>query len=220
MNGHHHRQAKNRRQRNQKQPDWGFTFLGGTGNADVSEASSSIPEAAFPLSEAGCGSQVWIVGYRGREGLDRLLEMGLIPGVQLQIISNQPSGSVIVAIDNNCMGLGAGMAQTIMVSDRPIEIDPREETRSPQTTDATETILSLREMTPGSTGRVLGYEKAYQGYRGKLLSMGLAPGTEFTVLRVAPLGYSVEINAGGLYLSLRKQEADALIVEEVTNGWN
>ena len=89
---------------------------------------------------------------------------------------------------------------------------------SSETTDTTDATISLQEMALGSTGRVVGYEKAYQGYRGKLLSMGLTPGTEFTVIRVAPLGDPVEINVRGFYLSLRKQEADALIVEEVTNG--
>jgi len=45
--------------------------------------------------------------------------------------------------------------------------------------------------------------------------MGLIKGTEFTVNRVAPLGDPVEINLRGFSLSLRKDEATALIVEEV-----
>jgi ferrous iron transport protein A len=45
--------------------------------------------------------------------------------------------------------------------------------------------------------------------------MGLTPGTEFTVIRVAPLGDPVEIQVRGFHLSLRQQEADALIVEEI-----
>jgi ferrous iron transport protein A len=45
--------------------------------------------------------------------------------------------------------------------------------------------------------------------------MGLTPGTEFTVIRVAPLGDPVEIRVRGFHLSLRKQEADTLIVEEI-----
>ena len=45
--------------------------------------------------------------------------------------------------------------------------------------------------------------------------MGLTPGTEFTVIRVAPLGDPVEIQVRGFHLSLRKQEADTLIIEEI-----
>lgn len=67
----------------------------------------------------------------------------------------------------------------------------------------------------GDTGRIKGFLKAEKGYRQKLLSMGLLKGTEFTVNRVAPLGDPVEISVRGFSLSLRKEEASALIVEEV-----
>lgn len=73
----------------------------------------------------------------------------------------------------------------------------------------------LRDLAVGSIGRVVGYEKAARGYRGKLLAMGLTPGTEFTVTRHAPLGDPVEILVRGFKLSLRKDEANALFVEEV-----
>lgn len=73
----------------------------------------------------------------------------------------------------------------------------------------------LRNLAVGSIGRVIGYEKAARGYKGKLLAMGLTPGTEFTVTRHAPLGDPVEILVRGFKLSLRKDEANALFVEEV-----
>jgi len=42
---------------------------------------------------------------------------------------------------------------------------------------------------------------------------GLTPGAVFTVQRVAPMGDPVEIALRGFRLTLRKAEADALIVE-------
>ena len=42
--------------------------------------------------------------------------------------------------------------------------------------------------------------------------MGLTRNAEFSVLRVAPLGDPVEIEVRGFRLSLRKDEADALLV--------
>ena len=51
-------------------------------------------------------------------------------------------------------------------------------------------------------------------YRAKLLSMGLTKGTEFKVLQFAPLGDPVEIEVRGFSLSLRREEADALILKE------
>ncbi|PAX49091.1 FeoA family protein [Brunnivagina elsteri] len=73
----------------------------------------------------------------------------------------------------------------------------------------------LRDLSVGCTGRVVGYEKANRGYKSKLLAMGLTPGTEFTVTRYAPLGDPIEIQVRGFKLSLRKDEANALFVEEV-----
>ena len=45
--------------------------------------------------------------------------------------------------------------------------------------------------------------------------MGLTPGTELSVVRVAPLGDPVEIKVRGFSLSLRKDEADALQIEKL-----
>lgn len=79
----------------------------------------------------------------------------------------------------------------------------------------TETITYLRDMARGRVGRIVGYDKALQGYKGKLLSMGLTPGTEFTLIQVSPLGDRIEINVRGIYLTLRQPEANALVVEEL-----
>ncbi len=73
----------------------------------------------------------------------------------------------------------------------------------------------LREMPVATVGRVVGYDKVLSGYKGKLISMGLTPGTEFTVIRVGSFGDAVEIQVRGLNLNLRQQEAEALVVEEV-----
>ncbi|MDD3088761.1 MAG: FeoA domain-containing protein, partial [Candidatus Omnitrophica bacterium] len=49
--------------------------------------------------------------------------------------------------------------------------------------------------------------------RRRLLDMGLTPGTEMEVLKVAPLGDPVDIKVRGYHLSLRKEEAAAVSVE-------
>ena len=72
---------------------------------------------------------------------------------------------------------------------------------------------SLKQMTVGDTGRVVGFDKGGKAYRKKLLSMGLTPGVEFTVTRLAPMGDPVEIQVRGFNLSLRKDEAAALLIE-------
>ncbi|MBR8832907.1 MAG: ferrous iron transport protein A [Stigonema ocellatum SAG 48.90 = DSM 106950] len=72
----------------------------------------------------------------------------------------------------------------------------------------------LRDLAVGCTGQVVGYQTNARSYKAKLLAMGLTPGTEFTVIRRAPLGDPIEIQIRGFKLSLRKDEADALFVRE------
>lgn len=66
---------------------------------------------------------------------------------------------------------------------------------------------------PGDQARVKGFGPMPEYYRNRLLSMGLTPGTEFTVMRQAPLGDPVQIMVRGFRLSLRRAEAGALQVE-------
>ena len=49
--------------------------------------------------------------------------------------------------------------------------------------------------------------------RHHLLDMGLTPGTEVTLRKVAPLGDPLEITLRGYELSLRKSEAELIEVE-------
>jgi ferrous iron transport protein A len=75
--------------------------------------------------------------------------------------------------------------------------------------------IGLGELMAGDRGRVIGYQRGNRSYREKLLSMGLTPGTEFSVIRLAPLGDPVEINVRGYAVSLRKSEAQLLRVERL-----
>lgn len=76
--------------------------------------------------------------------------------------------------------------------------------------------ISLRDLAAGDQAKIVDYDRHHTAYRKKLLSMGLTPGTEFTVIRFAPLGDPVEIRVRGFALSLRKDEATALLVEKIS----
>lgn len=73
--------------------------------------------------------------------------------------------------------------------------------------------IRLKNMGVSDTGRVVGFDKGFLPYRQKILAMGLTPGTEFTVLRIAPLGDPIEIRVRGTDLSLRQNEVSAIQVE-------
>ncbi len=76
---------------------------------------------------------------------------------------------------------------------------------------------TLKELTPGERARI----KAVTGHgsiRRRIVEMGLVPGTELIMERYAPLGNPVEVKSQGFHLSLRKEEADTIIVESKTGG--
>lgn len=73
----------------------------------------------------------------------------------------------------------------------------------------------LRDIPVGSMGRIVAIRPTHRSYRSKLLSMGLTRGTAVLVQRVAPLGDPILITVRGFDLSLRKDEADALVLEPV-----
>lgn len=75
--------------------------------------------------------------------------------------------------------------------------------------------ISLGDMALGQKGKVIALQKGDRGYRKKLLAMGLTPGTEFEILRYAPMGDPIEIEVRGFALTLRKDEATVVLVERV-----
>jgi len=54
-----------------------------------------------------------------------------------------------------------------------------------------------------------------QQTRQRIMDMGLVPGKKFKILRVAPLGDPIEIDAGEFLIALRKEEAEKIIVEKI-----
>jgi Fe2+ transport system protein FeoA len=72
--------------------------------------------------------------------------------------------------------------------------------------------VPLSHLRVGERGRV-GSGRADHPAAPRLLAMGLLPGTEVEVVRLAPLGDPVEIAFGGTRLSLRKADAAAVTVE-------
>lgn len=75
--------------------------------------------------------------------------------------------------------------------------------------------LSLRDLAVGDSGKIISLQKGNKAYRTKLLAMGLLPGTEFRVTRYAPMGDPVEISVRGFSLTLRKDEAEVLLVDKL-----
>jgi len=73
-------------------------------------------------------------------------------------------------------------------------------------------FLDLRE---GDRARIVGFGQCDAHYRHKLLAMGLTRGTEFQIVRRAPLGDPVQIQVRDFSLCLRRQEAQGLTLERL-----
>ncbi len=70
----------------------------------------------------------------------------------------------------------------------------------------------LRDYNVGDSVVILGYAEGDHGYRNKLLAMGLTKGSVIKLVKIAPMGDPVGIEVRGYELSLRKAEADVLVV--------
>jgi DtxR family Mn-dependent transcriptional regulator len=71
--------------------------------------------------------------------------------------------------------------------------------------------MKLNEINIGETAKIVKIENS--PIKSKLLSMGTTPGTVIKVEKVAPLGDPIEVTLLGYHLTLRKDEAEKIIVE-------
>jgi Fe2+ transport system protein FeoA len=73
--------------------------------------------------------------------------------------------------------------------------------------------VTLAELQPGECGTVRRFLSTRQG-RLRLLEMGLTPGTHVKVIRVAAFGGPLDILVRGYQLSLRRDEAAAVWLDD------
>ena len=70
----------------------------------------------MPLSMVNSGQKVRLLAIRAGRGLQaRLASMGLVPGAELEVISNNLRGPFIVSVKGSRLVLGRGMAHRIEV---------------------------------------------------------------------------------------------------------
>ncbi len=75
--------------------------------------------------------------------------------------------------------------------------------------------MKFSDLKTGQQARITAIGKGDVVYRQRLIAMGLLPGTEFLVSRLAPLGDPIEIQIRGFALSLRKGEASMIEIEAI-----
>jgi ferrous iron transport protein A len=73
-------------------------------------------------------------------------------------------------------------------------------------------LISLSQLPVGASATLRDFPKAGTAFL-RLREMGLLAGTTLTLVRTAPMGDPIEIKVRGYHLTLRKSEADHLLVE-------
>ena len=77
-------------------------------------------------------------------------------------------------------------------------------------------MMTLAHMKPSARCRVTAAASDNRELQSRLYALGLYPGVEIKVLRLAPAGDPMQIRIGATLLSIRKREADLVAVEAIT----
>lgn len=73
-------------------------------------------------------------------------------------------------------------------------------------------IKTLKDMRPGESAKIVEIN-AQGALKRRLMDMGLTRGSLVTFRKVAPLGDPIELTVRGYELSIRKNEAEYVVVE-------
>jgi len=70
----------------------------------------------MPLTIVQAGRRVrFVTAHAGRGLQGRLAAMGLVPGVEIEVLRNSAQGPFLIAVKGSRIALGRGMAQKIQV---------------------------------------------------------------------------------------------------------
>lgn len=88
------------------------------------ETAKMEQNKTIPLSTVKSGMKVKLTSIEAGRGLNsRLAAMGLLPNVEITVVSNGHPGPFVISVKGSKMMLGRGMADKIMVSSCDYEKD-------------------------------------------------------------------------------------------------
>ncbi|MGI1679110.1 MAG: ferrous iron transport protein A [Cellvibrionaceae bacterium] len=73
--------------------------------------------------------------------------------------------------------------------------------------------MHLGQASLGSQCRVLEIDNANAEIQNRLYALGVFPGVTIEVLRFAPLGDPIQLKVGRTLISIRKSEAEVILIE-------
>jgi len=190
----------------------------------IPRAEGSLPlHFLRPLAALSAGQRGHVircdVSDTARAFLD---EQGVRSGATL-VVEAVAEDSILVQVGEVHVSLSPALAEAVQVE--PEEMKAGSVAVTPLRSNLDEEEAEMREGAPISVAQVPLHELRV-GQRGivvhvkgkgpvkrRMMDMGLVPGTEVEVVRVAPLGDPIEFELKGYSLSLRKSEARNVTVE-------
>ncbi len=197
--------------------------------------TASLARNLVPLVALSAGQRGHVVRCDVSDAARAFLdEQGIRPGVTLAVEAIGV-GSILVLLEGAHLSLARNLAEAIQLEMKETEeMEETEETyseikgKSPQLTSTISKEEEVSEMQPEikTSVRQIPLHKLKAGQRGlvvrvggkgaarrRMMDMGLVPGSEVEIVRVAPLGDPIEFTVKGYSLSLRKSEAKLIEVE-------
>ncbi len=176
-----------------------------------------------PLAALSAGQRCHVIRREVSDAAQAFLdEQGVRPGAPLVVVATAEN-SLLVKVGETHISLARALAEAVQVEPQemktkgaavtPLPSSPdKEELEMQEETQISIVQVPLHELRVGQRGVVV--HVAGKGpVRRRMLDMGLVPGTEVKVMRVAPLGDPVEFEVKGYRLSLRKSEARNITIE-------
>ncbi|MFH1075493.1 MAG: FeoA domain-containing protein [Pseudomonadota bacterium] len=162
-------------------------------------------EPEMPLASARRGEVVQVERFSGgKELTKRVKEMGLRIGDEVEIITNDNRGPIVIALHCSRLVVGRMAAQKIWVAQINRQIN-----ESPQ--------IKLSDLKQGQKATIM-HVAGSGAFRKRLMELGFLKGTEVVVEKYAPLRDPVELVIKGYHISLRVCEADHVFVVNVQDG--
>ena len=151
------------------------------------------------LTEAVIGQKYYVSDLLLTGSSERhLANLGLVVGAPIRVISKKKSGDYIVKVKDSRLAMDDRVVNQIRITSE------ERQHLVPQT---------LAEISVGNSvvvDKIVGPKEVKR----RLMDMGLTRGTPIVIRKVAPLGDPLELSVRGYELTLRKTEAETIMVKE------
>ncbi|MGY3750395.1 FeoA domain-containing protein [Vagococcus acidifermentans] len=155
----------------------------------------------YPLSKCETNTEYIFLGFSKKSPYENhLLGLGLVKGTTIQILSFSSNNQMIVHFQNSRVGIDSHVAEDILVSKKE--------------GNSVRKYMSLNDMPVGTKSVVEGI-LGKGAVKRRLMDMGLTKGTPILLRKVAPLGDPIEVAVRGYQLTLRKSEADLILIRDM-----